>query len=264
MGNAAVRLEHVSWSAGRTKILNDVTLEFPARCFNVILGPNGAGKTTLIRTAAGRTRRLEQGTISYWGAPLASFDTDALARRRAVLSQQIEMAFPLTVEDVVMMGRYPHYRRSPEARDREIVSEALALVEMTERRHQLYPTLSGGERQKTQLARVLAQVWREEGTLEQTVLFLDEPTTSLDIHFQLQLLATARTFLRRGATIVASLHDLNLAFDFGDRFFVVDGGRLVHEADSSEAMPQEMIERVYRVKTDRVVVGDKARWYFRV
>lgn len=263
MGDAAVRLERVSWSANGAKILDDVTLEFPTGSFNVILGPNGAGKSTLIRTAAGRIRP-EHGSVSYWGAPLDAFDVDALARRRAVLSQQIEMAFPLSVEDVAMMGRYAHYRSSPGPRDREIVAQALALVEMTGRRHQLYSTLSGGERQKTQLARVLAQVWRGESDPERTVLFLDEPTTSLDLHFQLQILSIARTFLRRGAAIVASLHDLNLAFDFGDRFFVMDRGRLVHEADKAEAMPQELIERVYRVKADRVVVGGKTRWFFRV
>ncbi len=263
MGDAAVRLERVSWSANGANILDDVTLEFPAGSFNVILGPNGAGKTTLIRTAAGRIRP-EHGTVSYWGAALDSFDTDALARRRAVLSQQIDVAFPLSVENVVMMGRYPHYASAPQARDREIVAQALALVEMTGRRHQIYSTLSGGERQKTQLARVLAQVWQEEGAPQQTVLFLDEPTTSLDLHFQLQLLAVARTFLRRGATIVASLHDLNLAFDFADRFFVMDCGRLVHEAAAAEDVPQELIERVYRVKAERLVMDGKTRWFFRV
>ncbi|HWA88449.1 MAG TPA: ATP-binding cassette domain-containing protein [Rhizomicrobium sp.] len=264
MDDAAVILDGVSRRAGGVQILHDVTLGFAAGRFNVILGPNGAGKSTLIRIAAGHIARLEHGTVSYWDAPLDTFEADALARRRAVLSQQIEMAFPLAVEDVVMMGRYPHYRGVPSARDREIVREALALVEMTERRHQLYPTLSGGERQKTQLARVLAQVWQEEGTLEQTVLFLDEPTASLDLHFQLQLLATARTFLRRGATIVASLHDLNLAFDFGDRFFVMEGGRLVHQADAPEDMPKELIERVWRVKADPIAAGGRTRWYFRV
>ncbi|HEX4079488.1 MAG TPA: ATP-binding cassette domain-containing protein [Rhizomicrobium sp.] len=229
----------------------------------MILGSNGAGKSTLIRLAAGRLRP-ETGTVSYWGTPLVSFDADALARRRAVLSQEIEMTFPLAVEEVVMMGRYPHYRGAPRERDRNIVSDALALVEMTARRRQLYPTLSGGERQKTELARVLAQVWQEERTPEQTVLFLDEPTTGLDLHFQLHLLTAARTFLRRGATIVASLHDLNLALDFGDRFFIMDGGRLVHEADASHAVPQELIERVYRVKAQRIAADGMSRWSFRL
>ena len=263
MDEMAVRLDRVSWSAGGARIVSDITLGFASGRFNVILGPNGAGKSTLIRLAAGRLKP-ETGTLSYWGAPLASFDADALARRRAVLSQQIEMIFPLSVEDVVMMGRYPHYRSAPTPRDREIVAHALALVEMTERRRQPYPTLSGGERQKTQLARVLAQVWQEEHATEETVLFLDEPTTSLDLHFQLQLLAAAKSFLRRGATIVASLHDLNLAFEFGDRFFILDGGRLVHEAETSDAVPLDLIERVYRVKTERIAAGDRARWYFRL
>jgi iron complex transport system ATP-binding protein len=263
MDETAVRLDQVSWGAGSARIVSDVTLGFPRGRFNVILGPNGAGKSTLIRLAAGRLTP-DGGTVSYWGVPLASFDAAALARRRAVLSQQIEMTFPLAVEDVVMMGRYPHYGSAPQPRDRDIVNEALLLVEMTGRRHQLYPTLSGGERQKTQLARVLAQVWQEERAAEETVLFLDEPTTSLDLHFQLQLLATAKSFLRRGATIIASLHDLNLAFEFGDRFLILDGGRLIHEADTAHAVPQDLIERVYRVKAERITSVDKPRWFFRL
>jgi iron complex transport system ATP-binding protein len=261
MAEPAIRLDRVSWGAGGVQILNDVNLEFAHGRFNVILGPNGAGKSTVIRVAAGRLQP-DTGNVFCWGKPLTSFDADVLARRRSVLSQQIEMAFPLPVEDVAMMGRYPHYRSAPQQRDREIVNAALALVEMTDRRRQPYPTLSGGERQKTQLARVLAQVWQEEGAPEETILFLDEPTTSLDLHFQLQLLATAKSFLRRGATIIASLHDLNLAFDFGDRFFIMDGGRLVHEADAPCAVPQELIERVYRVNAERIAAGDRTRWFF--
>ncbi|HUI27692.1 MAG TPA: ATP-binding cassette domain-containing protein, partial [Candidatus Kryptonia bacterium] len=193
----------------------------------------------------------------YGDARVAALDSAALARRRAVLSQQIELTFPLLVEDVVLMGRYPHYRGQPSPRDTEIVSEALAEVDMVGRRLQPYPTLSGGERQKTHLARVLAQIW--EGG-EERVLFLDEPTTSLDIHYQLHLLDTARKFLGRGVTIVASLHDLNMAFDYGDRFFLLDSGRLVHEAETARAIPTDLIERVYRVKA---AVGDSAGRFLR-
>jgi iron complex transport system ATP-binding protein len=257
MADLVVRLRDVSYAVGAARILENIDLEFAPGCFNVVLGANGAGKSTLMRIAAGRLTP-SSGDVLYGDAPVASLDAAALARRRAVLSQNVELNFPLSVEDVVLMGRYPHYHGAPSIKDTEIVSGALDLVDMTSRRHQPYPTLSGGERQKTHLARVLAQIWNDDDE-EDRILFLDEPTTSLDIHYQLHLLDTARTFLARHCTIIASLHDLNMAFDYGDRFCLLESGRLVH--DGKAPVPKELIERVYRIKAD---VEQTGHWRFRL
>jgi iron complex transport system ATP-binding protein len=258
MAEPVIRLREVSYAVGHAQILAHVGIEFQPGRFNVILGPNGAGKSTLMRIAAGRLAP-SSGEVLYGEWPVAALDATMLARRRAVLSQNVELTFPLSVEDVVMMGRYPHYRGVPSPRDREIVARALDLVDMTARRQQLYPTLSGGEKQKTHLARVLAQIWNDDDAGEERILFLDEPTTSLDIHYQIHLLDTAREFLARRCTIVASLHDLNMAFDYGDHFFLLESGRLVHECD--RAVPKALIERVYRVKAD---AGEDGHWRFRL
>ena len=154
---ADVCVEDVSFRMGKAQILHSIDLVFRKGKFNIILGPNGAGKSTLMRIAAGHPPPTS-GRVLYGAEPIASWDSIALAHRRAMLSQQSELVFPLHVEDVVLMGRYPHYRATPSKRDREIVTEALLLVEMADRRHQAYPTLSGGERQKAHLARVLAQI----------------------------------------------------------------------------------------------------------
>ncbi|HKK07948.1 MAG TPA: ATP-binding cassette domain-containing protein, partial [Gemmatimonadota bacterium] len=221
-----VELEGVSYRAGGTLILRDVSVAFVPGAFNVILGPNGAGKTTLLKLAVGHVRP-SRGRVRYDGRAVEEIGAEALALRRAVLSQHVELAFALPVRSVVMMGRYPHFGRVPSARDREIVQAALELVGMEGKAAQSYPTLSGGEQQKVQLARVMAQIWNYDDPSEAKVLFLDEPTTSLDIHFRIQLLDTVRALLDVNCTVVAILHDLNTAFDYGDAFFLLDGGRLV-------------------------------------
>jgi len=258
-----VELRGVSYQVDRTMILHDITTRFQPNRFNVILGPNGAGKSTLLRVATGLLQPTA-GDVRYGDQLLSSFSAMDLARKRAVLSQHVELAFALTVEDVALMGRYPHYERVPSRRDRDIVQQALALVGMEDKRRQQYPTLSGGEQQKVQLARVLAQIWNDGGGAEHTYLFLDEPTTSLDVHYQIHLLDVARGLLHHDCTIVAILHDLNVAFQYGDVFFVMDAGRLAHVATAAAEVSRDLIERVFQVQAHRIHDPDTgdAVWRF--
>jgi iron complex transport system ATP-binding protein len=248
-----VELRGVSHQVGGARILDAVSATFRRGQFNVVLGPNGAGKSTLLRLLAGLTRPTA-GEILYDGRRVESFAAGDLARMRAVLSQHVELAFPLPAGDVVLMGRYPHYGRAPTARDREIVRQALELVGMGHKRDQPYPTLSGGEQQKVQLARVIAQIWPHDDGAPAThrYLFLDEPTSSLDVHYQLQLLDAARGLLAHECTVVAILHDLNVAFTYGDHFLLLDAGRVAVEADRAEDIPAAVLERVFRVRARRV------------
>ncbi len=252
MRGSMVEVEHATYRAGNTSILHDVSAKFVHGRFNVILGPNGAGKSTLLKIATGLLQPTS-GTVRYEGRPVREFSTAELARKRAVLSQRVELAFPLDVEDVVLMGRYPHYGRTPTRRDRDIVSGALETVGMANRRRQPYTTLSGGEQQKVQLARVLAQIWNHDGPVEPRFLFLDEPTTSLDVHFQLHLLDVARGVLAHECTVIAILHDITMALQYGNVFFLLDNGRLVHEAHDATGIPAELVERIFRVHASRVV-----------
>jgi iron complex transport system ATP-binding protein len=259
-----VELRDVHYRAGSAHIVRGVSLAFRPRRFNVILGPNGAGKSTLLKLATGLLAPSD-GEVLYGAERAATIGVGKLARRRAVLSQHVELAFPLPVEEVVLMGRYPHYARVPSARDLEIVAHALALVEMDGFRRRSYPTLSGGEQQKVQLARVLAQIWTDDAHPGETYLFLDEPTSNLDIHYELQLLDTARTLLARDCTVIAILHDINQALRYGDAFFVLDRGQLAQEADDAGAISAELIERVFRVRARRTTdpeTGERS-WRFR-
>jgi iron complex transport system ATP-binding protein len=245
-------VEHASYRVGEVVILDDVSVTFAPGRFNVILGPNGAGKSTLLKIATGLLTPTS-GAVRYGDRALSDFSAPELARKRAVLSQRVELAFPLDVDDVVLMGRYPHYGRTPAKRDREIVTRALDIVGMTERRRQRYTTLSGGEQQKVQLARVLAQIWNYDEPREPKYLFLDEPTTSLDVHYQLHLLDVARGLLDYECTIIAILHDITMALLYGDVFFLMENGRVAHVARDAAAIPVELVERVFRVRASRIV-----------
>jgi heme transport system ATP-binding protein len=258
-----VELKDVSYRAGEATILRDVSVQFQAGRMNVVLGPNGAGKSTLLRIATGLVHP-STGSVVYDDRALASFDDQELARQRAVLTQHVELAFPLEVVDVVMMGRYPHFGRVPTARDREIVHEALSLVGMLEKAAQPYPTLSGGEQQKVQLARVLAQIWSTDSTGAQPrYLFLDEPTTNLDVHYQLHVLSVARTLVDTRTTMIAILHDLNVAFQFGDHFVLMDRGRVAFEAASAREVPMEALERVFDIRAHPITDAATAEVFWR-
>jgi iron complex transport system ATP-binding protein len=259
-----VELRDVHYRAGGAHILKGVTLAFRPKKFNVILGPNGAGKSTLLKLATGLLEPTS-GEVRYGQQRAQDLGVAELAQRRAVLSQHVELAFPLPVEDVVLMGRYPHYARVPTQRDRDIVTHALELVEMETFRKRSYPTLSGGEQQKVQLARVLAQIWTDDAHPDAKYLFLDEPTSNLDVYYELQLLDTARRLLGRDCTIIAILHDINEALRYGDAFFVLEKGTLAQEADDASAISAGLLERVFRVRATRVTDREtgESNWRFR-
>ena len=255
VGTQGVELRDVSFRAGGALILDRVSVRFEPGKLNVVLGPNGAGKSTLLRIATGIARPTS-GEVCYDGQSIAELAAEPLARRRAVLSQHVELAFALPVADVVLMGRYPHYGRVPTECDSEIVSRALALVGMEDKREQPYPTLSGGEQQKVHLARVLAQIWNNDGSADdagaQRFLFLDEPTSGLDVHYQLHILEVVRGLLSPACTVVAVLHDLNMAFEYGDHFVLLERGTVAVNASDPRSIPAEVLERVFRVRARRL------------
>jgi iron complex transport system ATP-binding protein len=259
--SSGVELRDVSFRAGGALILDGVSVRFEPGKLNVILGPNGAGKSTLLRIATGLAQPTS-GDVRYDGQSIVGLASEPLARRRAVLSQHVELAFALPVSDVVLMGRYPHYGRVPTARDLEIVNRALVLVGMDDKREQLYPTLSGGEQQKVHLARVLAQIWSDDDpsgdVAAQRYLFLDEPTSGLDVHYQLHILKVVRQLLAPGCTVIAVLHDLNMAFEYGDHFVLLERGTVAVNTSDARAIPAEVLERVFRVRARHFQAHDGA------
>jgi iron complex transport system ATP-binding protein len=258
-----VEIRDVSYEVDHTRILDHISTTFLPKRFNVILGPNGAGKSTLLKIATGLLDPTF-GDVRYGDRPLNELSGSLLSRKRAVLSQQVDLAFSLPLEDVVLMGRYPHYGHTPSPRDLEIVRGAIEVVGLTGKKDQPYPTLSGGERQKAQLARVLAQIWHASGAEENRYLFLDEPTSGLDIHYAIPILYLARSLLEFDCTVIAVMHDLNVALQYADAFFFLERGRLIFETDDRREISRELIERVFSVKAHPLIDSgsDQPFWRF--
>src|SRR5205085_2462066 len=151
--------KNVTYRVGRRELISHVSISFTVGKLHHVIGPNGAGKSTLIKVLS-RSLRPNEGQVFYDGADISDAKEIDLAKRRAVLSQAVEVAFPLTVREVVMMGRYPHFGGRPAPADLSIVDDLMAFFDVNEFRDRDYQTLSGGERQRVNFARVLAQLWR--------------------------------------------------------------------------------------------------------
>lgn len=249
---------NITFSVGQKRLIEDITVWFPPGKLHVIIGPNGAGKSTLIKVLA-RLLRPQDGTVKYEGVDVRDAGEVDLAKHRAVLSQAIEVAFPLTVREVVMMGRYPHFGGRPGPADEKIVDEVMSHFDVTEFRARDYQTLSGGERQRVNFARVLAQLWRdgnehrsENGSSIPTAcryLFLDEPLTFLDIRHQIDFMKKVRVFANSPDVVtVGVVHDLNLAARFADQIVLLNHGRFVAAGSPAEVLTPDLIRDAFGVQ----------------
>ncbi len=227
-------------------LVDDVSLALTPGSLTVLVGPNGAGKTTLLRLLSGELTPT-RGDVELSGQSLRSYPLKSLARRRAVLPQATVISFPFTVFQVALMGRYPHLSRSGETHHDYVVTESvLARADVAHLARRVYPTLSGGEQGRVNLARALAQ--------EAPLLFLDEPTAHLDPRHQHDVLRIARELCQDGGTVLAILHDLNLALTYADHLGVMAAGRLHAFGPPDEILSAELLEAVFALPFRRVAL----------
>ena len=239
---------HLTVAVGRHRLLDRVSLTLAPGELVAVLGPNGAGKSTLLGCLAG-ARALTAGRVTLDGHPLARLDAGALARRRAVLAQNTVVTLPVHAEEVVALGRVPH--ADDATATRRVVAAALDAADASPFIARSVATLSGGEQQRVHLARALAQIWPDDGTAPRYLL-LDEPTASLDLAHQAQVMATARALADAGHGVLAILHDLNLAAAAADRLVLLDGGRLAASGPPTAVLTGERIAAVFGLAVDVV------------
>jgi len=236
----------LTFRAGGRALVDHVTATFRPGMLHLIMGANGAGKSTLVKMLA-RMMRAHEGRIEYGGVDASGWSERELAKRRAVLSQAIEVAFPIPVHELVMMGRYPHFRGRPGVNDERICSEAMRYFEVSELADRSYGTLSGGERQRVNFARVLAQIW-EPLAGSGRYLFLDEPLTFLDIRHQIDFMQKVRKFaLQPDVVVVGVVHDLSLAAKFADRMLLLHCGRVLADGTKDDVLTAEHLRVAFDV-----------------
>ena len=237
----AARNVHVR--IGGKSILTDVSIT--ARCGQVstLLGPNGAGKSTLLRCLTGVVRP-DRGDVVLDGRPLSDYSLTSLARRRAVLSQSNPVNFPFTAYEIIMMGRNPYFSRHCGANDRRIVNHVLRQVDAYSLKDRVFQELSGGEQQRVQVARVLAQIWETE----RPYLFMDEPTVALDLKHQHQTLQLVRMLAEEKEwAVIIVIHDLHLAKRYGDNAVFMKHGRIYDHGAVFKILNPENVAEVFEI-----------------
>lgn len=229
---------------GRT-IVKDVTFSVRPGEFVAILGANGAGKSTLMRMLAGDCIP-DKGAVYLNNKPLQQYRPHELADKKALLTQHNTVSMDFLCSEIVMMGRYPYHDNRPADNDLNIVAEALQVCGVDHLADRSYPTLSGGEQQRVQLARTLAQLWDRPGGL----LLLDEPLAGLDLQYQQQAMAIMKAFAQRGFMVIAVIHEINLAAQYATRLLLMKNGRRWCDGTPCEVLTPLNIYSVFSIEAD--------------
>ena len=229
-------------------ILADIDLEIRAGEVLALVGPNGAGKSTLLSVLSGDLRPT-RGSVTVDGRDIRDIRHIELARLRSVLTQENQVSFPFTVTEVVEMGRSPWERMSSRDDDERAIAEAIQATDVSHLAARRYTSLSGGEKARVSLARVLAQ-----GT---PTVFLDEPTAALDLRHQEEVMTTAAGLARSGRAVVVVVHDLSLAAAYADRVALVASGRLETAGTPTAVFTAERVGRIYGLPVEVVTQNER-------
>lgn len=253
---SVLSIQHLSVHAWGVTLLNQLDLALEAGELLAIIGPNGAGKTSLINTIvnAGHRQQQTEGELLVCGRDYRQWLPSNRAQQVALLPQLNTLNFPFTVAEVVHMGRIPH--NTGKKINDAIVDEALTALDIYHLKQRLYTQLSGGERQRVQLARVMSQIWRDKdvaatnGDNNKRLLLLDEPTSSLDLGHQQQLMRVIRGFADQGVAIVMVAHDVNLVANHADKLLALCCGEVLAQGSPEEVVRPSLMQKLYQIDID--------------
>lgn len=241
--SSLLSIDRLSFAYRTTPVLSEVSLEIEPGQFWGIIGPNGSGKSTLLKLISGFLKP-RSGTISLMDRPLPRLKPQVLARSVAVVRQDLDSGLEMTVAELVLLGRFPHLPplNGEGPRDHTIAREKMALAGIAHLADRRLNEISGGERQRAYLAQALTQ--------EPTLLLLDEPTAHLDIRHQVGIMGLVKGLSQeQGLTVVAVLHDLNLASLYCDRLALMARGELIAQGSTADVLTRELVQLAYDVDT---------------
>jgi len=246
-----IKLDNISAGYNKVEIIKNINLNFKEGSITSIIGQNGCGKTTLLKTASNILKPYG-GSITISGKDIKSFHNKELAKKVSFLPQ-IRTVPNITVYQLVMHGRYPYlgFSRTPQKEDKEIVEKAIDNMGLNNYIHKNLQELSGGQRQKVYIAMVLAQ--------DTDIIFLDEPTTYLDINHQLEILEIVKELKKMGKTIIMVLHDLNNALTYSDYLCLMENGEIVIYDTPQGLYESKEIDRIFKVNSQQVQVGEEGK-----
>lgn len=242
------RLNGIDFSYGFTSCLSNLSVSIESGHFYGLIGPNGSGKSTLIDLISGFLKP-ENGTIELNGLPLHSYPRVELARLLTVVPQSFTINFDFTVYDTVMMGRYPHIPKfsAPAPIDHRTVHQALTLLSVDHLAERSIRRLSGGETQRVMIARALAQ--------DSDFILLDEVTANLDVNHAIAIMQTMQRLVNTGKTVIAALHDLNMALAFCDRVIVLNEGQLYQIGETRQVINEQLVADIYQVASSLITAA---------
>lgn len=238
--SSLLSIRNLTAGYGKEPVIKDICLEVKGGDFIGIIGPNGCGKTTLLRFLS-KALPVKPGKVSFELKDISQMSQKEFCRKVAFVGQDNLINFPFTVFDIVMMGRIPHLKRLQQEtkKDLEAANKALIMTDTLHLKEKFINQLSSGERQRVIVAKALAQ--------EPSLIFLDEPTSHLDIGHQIQILDLLRRLNREnGLTITMVLHELNLASEYCNRIILLNEGRIFREGSPAEVLTYQNIEVVYK------------------
>ncbi|MDV7699504.1 heme ABC transporter ATP-binding protein [Chryseobacterium soli] len=236
-----IKAHQVSYKHKEFHILDGINVSVQYGEFLAIVGPNGAGKSSLLSVLANEVKQGKQNIV-FKDKPITDWDVRELSQHKAKFSQHNSNDITLEVKDVVMMGRYPYFDAQPRKEDLEAMNNMMYETDVFHLKDREYNTLSGGEKQRVHLSRVMAQL---QSDIAHKLLFLDEPLNNLDVKHQYKALEIIKKFTQKANSAIVVLHDLNLAAQFADKILLMKSGKVAAHGTPQEVFTADTISKAY-------------------